>query len=333
MRHHAPHAGYDRLADYIPSILQRPNTFYRLLQYIPERILARIRARAGSWYNSKALRQEMQAAFHMLCHTGSIYHFLYGEDGFHYAGYWNIRRTHRIIATYHMPPEKFSAITGNTEHIHTLDAVVVVAPNQEMMFKNLVSPERVHLIPHGIDTCFFTPGDAELARTRMCLFVGSHLRDFAMLRHVVKLLAQRDRTIRFVIVTNKSEIPQVADLPNTTVYTSISEDHLVYLYRTSSVLLLPMLDATANNTLLEALACGLPVVATETGGISMYGQRGGVVFVPPGDYGTMAQETLRIMDDHRYRNSLCRDARANAEGFGWDKIAQQMCRLYQSLYL
>ena len=331
MAHHSPHAGYDRIAAYVPSTLQVPNGLYRLLSHMPERLLAQIRKSAGAWYNSTALLQEVQAAFHMLVRHSTIYHFLYGEDGFHYAGYWKIRSSNCIVATFHMPPEKFRMIMPKTYHLKRLDAVVIVAPNQEEVFKNLVPPERVHLIPHGIDTDFFTPGDKNTLRKRLCLCVGSHLRDFYMLRKVIDTLARHDSSISFCIVTIKKLRHLVDGLPSTTVLEAISEAHLLSLYRTASVLILPLLDATSNNALLEALACGLPVVATDTGGIRLYGNGGGVMFVPPGDHTLMARETLRILDDPQHWQALSQAARTNAEQFDWVKVAAQMCRLYEQL--
>lgn len=331
MAHHSPHSGYDRIAAYVPSAFQTPNALHRLLSHVPERVLARIRRSAGTWYNSAALLQEMQAAFHMLIRHGTIYHFLYGEDGFHYAGYWKVRRSNRIVATFHMPPEKFRMIMHTTHHLKKLDAVVIVAPNQEEIFKNLLPPERVHLIPHGIDTDFFRPGGKDTVRKRLCLCVGSHLRDLYMLRNVIYTLVRHDPSISFCVVTIKDARHVVDGLPNTTILETIPEVHLLDLYRTASVLMLPLVDATSNNSLLEALSCGLPVVATDTGGIRMYGSGGGVVFVPPGDHDLMAWEILRVLDDPQYRQSLSHAARANAEQFDWVKIAEQMCRLYERL--
>jgi len=331
MAHHGRHAGYDRLADYIPSTIQTPNMFYKLCRLLPERVLARIRRTAGTWYNSRALLQELQAGVSMLSHRRRLFHFLYGEDGFHYAGYWNRQHSHRIVATYHMPPKKFYAITPSPEHLRTLDALVIVAPNQEQVFKKILPPDRVHLIPHGVDTQFFCPPPITQQRKRQCLFVGSHLRDLATLRKAMQILTCKDPSISYRIVSDPKTHTELGNLPHTLYATAIPEHELRQLYQCSSVLLLPLLDATANNTLLEALACGLPVVATDTGGIRLYGEAGGVVFVPPGDEVQMADEALRILDDPQYRNQLARAGRANAEQFDWVRIAKQMRQLYLQL--
>ena len=42
------------------------------------------------------------------------------------------------------------------------------------------------------------------------------------------------------------------------------------LYQGADLLLLPLIDATANNTLLEGLACGLPVLASDLTGVRDY---------------------------------------------------------------
>lgn len=332
MSHHSPHSGYDRITGYIPSKIQRPNMIHALTGLLPERVLGRLRKSAGPWYNSAAFRQEVQAAARLFFSKNSLCHFLYGEDAFHYTGYCTAGSSNRLVATYHMPPEKFFAIHQGTRHLRTLDGVVIVAPNQEQLFKNLVPPDRVHLIPHGVDTSFFHPRDAVLKKKKQCLFVGSHLRDFQMLRQVIRGLNGRDRDISFAVVTQQEHFKHFSGLQQVSLFAAITEEQLVHLYTTSALLLLPLLDATANNTMLEAMACGLPVVASDAGGIRMYGQAGGAVFVPRGDAEMMTRESLEILNDEGHRQSLSREARRNAEQFDWSVVATRMQQLYKHLF-
>lgn len=332
MSHHSPHSGYDRISSYIASTVQRPNLLHKLLGLFPERALGYLRKSAGPWYNSAALKQELQAAARLLFAKKQLCHFLYGEDTFHYTGYCASRSANRLVATYHMPPEKFRAINQGTRHLKTLDGLVIVAPNQEQLFKNIVRPERVHLIPHGVDTRFFHPGGVGPHRKKQCLFVGSHLRDFQMLRRVMQELNARDREISFAVVTQREQFRHFSGLQQVTLFSAITEGQLVHLYRTSALLLLPLLDATANNTMLEAMACGLPVVATDAGGVRMYGTDGGAVFVQQGDAEQMSREALRILYSEELAQSLSRDARSSAERFDWSIVAAQMQRLYERLF-
>src|SRR5207302_1249221 len=102
-----------------------------------------------------------------------------------------------------------------------------------------------------------------------CLFVGSWLRDVDTMAEVVRALAPR-REIAFQLVSTDERLTRLANLPGVTLRSGLTDEELLDAYRAADLLALPLLDSTANNTLLEALACGLPIVTSAVGGVSDY---------------------------------------------------------------
>ena len=79
--------------------------------------------------------------------------------------------------------------------------------------------------------------------------------------------------------------------------------------------------------ILEAMATGLPVVASEAGGIPEQLAHGGGVTVPPNDEKALAKELQRLLDDESYRQRLSGEAlTASRDYFLWDSVQRQ----YQS---
>ena len=331
MPHHSAHSGYDQLTKHINSRIVEPNTLYQMLDRLPERILANIRRTAGTWYNSQALKQELQNIPAFFFKSGRIYHFLYGEDSFHYTGYLNPRRSNKMVATFHMPPDKFREIMSSTRHLAALDAAVIVAPNQKEMLMPIIDPAKVHLIPHGVDTRFFRPQENVQRSGRRCIFVGTHMRNFQMLRAVIENICSQEQNIFFSIITFKDQFAHFAGLRNVSLYSSISEDELLGLYGAADVLLMPMHDCTANNAVLEAMACGLPVVATRVGGLGLYVNKTCAVLVDPDDVQGMADAVLALITDKQRLEEMSRGARSVAQQFDWQVIAEKMRNLYNGL--
>jgi glycosyltransferase involved in cell wall biosynthesis len=330
MAHHSLHSGYDQLSKHIECRIIEPNFIHHALDYCPGRILAQFRRSAGNYYGDNAFKRELQNIPNLLFRTNRIYHFLYGDDHFHYSGYLNPRKTNKIIATFHYPPKRFRQLIPITNYLKTLDAAIIVAPNQSALFESIIGSEKVHLIPHGVDTNFFKPYKVESSK-KTCLFVGTHLRDFEMLQNVIKEINNRDSSIHFDIVTFKKNCGGLEKLKNIAFHFSITEEKLITLYNKADLLLMPVIDSTANNSLLEALSCGLPVVSTINAGFSYYLNDKCSASVKSEDVLKMADTALEIINNDRLKDSMSVEARKRALAFDWSIIAEQSVQLYNKL--
>jgi glycosyltransferase involved in cell wall biosynthesis len=78
-------------------------------------------------------------------------------------------------------------------------------------------------------------------------------------------------------------------------------------------------------TLLEAMAAGLPIVATDVGGVSslIEHERTGLL-IPPGDVTAMSDALARLRDDAALRRRLSRAGRKTAELYTWDALAPHL---------
>ena len=84
-------------------------------------------------------------------------------------------------------------------------------------------------------------------------------------------------------------------LTNVELHSSINDKSLLRLYQSAQILLLPLLDCTANNALLEGMACGLPVVTTDLPAIKDYVNDDCSILAPKGDSKALAMPLSRYL--------------------------------------
>jgi N-acetyl-alpha-D-glucosaminyl L-malate synthase BshA len=99
--------------------------------------------------------------------------------------------------------------------------------------------------------------------------------------------------------------------------------------RGADLFLLPSATESFGLAALEAMACGVPVIASAAGGIPEVVEDGKTGFlVPPGDVATMVDRALRVLESADLHQRLKQNAAARAFEFAADRVVP----LYESLY-
>jgi len=110
----------------------------------------------------------------------------------------------------------------------------------------------------------------------------------------------------------------------------LDRDQVAALYRGADVMLNPSRVDNMPNSVLEALACGMPVVSTRAGGVP-YVVRDGVsaLLVDAGDAEAMASAVLRVLRDAKLAKSLVTAGFADVQQYTWAHVRVRLAELYE----
>jgi len=280
------------------------------------------------WYKLSDLNAEAEAFESCRAGEVDIVHFLDGEhSGQFLPRLINQTRSSnlRTVATFHQPPEVIRELV-NVDLLRWFDSVVLVSPSQLPFFKQYVLESRLHVFLHGVNAKFFCPAAAPKPSDRLrCITTGHWLRDWDIFRKV----AHRMNDVTFIAVT--SSTIRFDELPNVEVYSGISDAALADLYRSADILFLPLIGSTANNALLEGIASGLPVVATDLEAVRAYLPNGAAILVAGNRADSFVDALRQLQQDVELRREKGRQARARAEALDWTRAVRPYEKLYADL--
>lgn len=330
-QHHASHSGYERFSRYIGTTLKPPVSFRRgsgaLAGFVNGLVTGATR---HPRYSLGAFLTEGAAALHMLRHRNALYHVIYGDSDLWLLGRASRMTGNRLVATFHEPPsflERFAIDRRRTEH---LDAVILVADSQRVHFERLIAPERVFVVPHGVDADFFCP-PRTISNQQVCITVGGKLRDFETLTLAIKLIWAANSGVRFLVVgpshAHDTPLKRLTD-ERVRFLRNLTDEELREAYQASRVALFSFRDSTVNNALLEAMACGLPIVTTDVGGVRQYLGEEAAILCPPRDPQALAAGVVRLMDDQACATRMAEASRARALGYQYRIVADQLVEVY-----
>jgi L-malate glycosyltransferase len=195
--------------------------------------------------------------------------------------------------------------------------------------------QKIEVIHNGVDTETFRP--RKTVGNGLRVLCVSRLIGRKGIEYLIRAVAAiRDEEVVLTLVGKGSqeeelkELTRVLDIENRVRFTgAVEHAATVSLYQESDVFVLPSLNEGMSNTVLEAMACGLPIVMTNTGGAAELVRDGENGFLIEKRSAADIEKKLRL---YAAEPGLCErhggESRRIAEGMNWQSAAEA----YQHLY-
>jgi glycosyltransferase involved in cell wall biosynthesis len=222
----------------------------------------------------------------------------------------------------------------------------VVTPSNwlgsELKRSPLLSRFGHSVIPYGLDLEVFKPRDRDLSREilgiprglKVVLFVSNGLVRLKGFHLLMEALNEIEASTPLFLLSIGLDSSPVSDRFANKAISAIKEDGMLSLiYSAADVFVLPSLADNLPNTMLEAMACGTPVVAFDAGGIPD-GVRPGVtgLLARTGDVGELRAAILELLENDAKRAEMAANCRKIAVAeYGLELQARRYLQIYESL--
>ncbi|HKM81466.1 MAG TPA: glycosyltransferase family 4 protein [Candidatus Acidoferrum sp.] len=199
--------------------------------------------------------------------------------------------------------------------------------------------------PNGVDLSLFSPAsrlalrDTALRRLGyfpddiVLLLIGNDWRNKGLPTLLEAMSRLNHPTLRLSVVgsdTPAGFLHQVQSLQLSNRVKFFPEtSEILAFYAAADIYAAPSLEDSFNLPVLEAMACGLPVLVSRLAGISDYIADGvdGILLQDPGDPSALAGSLSLLLQQPELRRSLGENAARKAQHFSWDRQADAIHRL------
>jgi glycogen(starch) synthase len=225
------------------------------------------------------------------------------------------------------------------------DADAVVAVSTSILSKVLhMYPElksKCLLIPEGVEDEMWQ-GEVAPHDGSYILAIGrlSREKGFDVLLRAFAVILENCRTARLLLVGDGPESLPLKGLAerlridnNVTFYGSANRAEVRQLIAACQMMIVPSRIEGFGIVVLEGMALGKTVVASNTGGIpDIISDKVSGLLVPPEDELALAQAIVRVMSDNALRERIGSSGRTSARRFTWGAISQTYLSLYDTVH-
>ena len=204
-----------------------------------------------------------------------------------------------------------------------------------------VKEERITVIPNGIDIKTFKPSPSSKTLDFKIVTTASADIPLKGLKHLIlalpRVLEEYPLTRLNVIgkSPNKSKLNKLIDdlnLKDKITFTSgVTEEEIVKIYHNSDIAVIPSLYEGFGFGAGEAMACGVPLISTDSGGLKqVIGDS--ALKIKPGSVEEIEESIIKLFNDEETRKELSRKGRERMEElYDWEIAAKDYIDLFEKL--
>lgn len=228
-------------------------------------------------------------------------------------------------------------------HVATPSQWLMGRVKKSILFEGLASSR---VIPNGVDLSVFHPGLEDRAALGLptdayvLLFAAdgvrvNKLKDFQTLHHAILQVAERLPKVLFVALGERGQTEQVGRAELRFVPYQNNPDLVASYYRAADLYVHASHADTFPNSIIEAMACGTPVVATKVGGIPEQIVEGKTGFLTPeGDPAALAMRIEQLLRNAEFRHRMGQVAAKDAsKRFDLNRQVDAYLAWYQEILL
>ncbi|MBI2831693.1 MAG: glycosyltransferase [Chloroflexi bacterium] len=214
------------------------------------------------------------------------------------------------------------------------------------------APDRISVVPCGVNPELFQPVDRVLTRSKLglsehgkvILYVG-RIERLKGLSRLVEALAMLGAAAPFLMIVggdehSESEVRSLEDMAcklgvreHMTFCGRVAQEELPAFYSAADACIIPSYYESFGMVALESLACGTPVVATDVGGMrSVVRQDVTGYLVRDNSPSLLSEAIARILSVEEDRAQAIQTRRSLVAGYSWGNIANLILREYQEAF-
>jgi glycosyltransferase involved in cell wall biosynthesis len=247
--------------------------------------------------------------------------------------------------------EKLNDLAIGREVLKEAEKIIVVSnATKNYVLRLGADSEKIRVLHNGVDVNRFRPLTGVKDEMRKKLGISKDSSVVLTVRRLVykngidtliesaKIAVKKNPRLFFLVVGKgpdfekvKEKIEELGIQENFRLTGFISDEALPFYYNVADFFVLPSKSGEGLPLVaLEAMACGLPVIATNVGGISEVMEEGYGKLVPPNSPDSFAEAILEF--SHSELSTLKNDLRAIIEQkYSWDRNVEKLVEIYEEL--
>lgn len=255
-----------------------------------------------------------------------------------------------IYPQHHTTLHRLHSSLSLSRTIHRAAAVIAVsaATRRDLLEKFDLPPEKVHVVHNGVDHRRFFPRYRPEARQRAGLMLGIEppyllalgtLEPRKNLTSLLRAYARLGRDVPKLVLAGARgwgegpifELVRELGLQERVRFTGhVPESVLPDLYAGSRLFIYPSLYEGFGLPVLEALACGAPVITSNSSSLPEVAGDAALL-VPPDDVDELVRAMRRVLEDKKLRDDLRARGPRQAAPFTWERAARETRAIYEAV--